>query len=173
LGLFAARHQADMRGARGDTADLSFVTAGLSLNHRFLAPPPPPPPPVVAAAPPPPPPVKKKIILRGVNFDFDKATIRPDARVILDEAASTLQQERGIAVVVEGHTDSMGSEAYNDKLSVRRATAVRDYLVGKGISAARMTIEGYGESKPVASNTTADGRAQNRRVELRVTQQPQ
>jgi outer membrane protein OmpA-like peptidoglycan-associated protein len=171
LGVFIRRDQSSMRAARGTHDDLIYLTTGLSVQHRFLPAPPPPPPPVVAAAPPPAPtpvPVKKKIVLRGVNFDFDKATIRPDARPILDQAAETLKQEGDIGIAVEGHTDSVGSDEYNQRLSVRRAKAVKDYLAGKGIDPSRMSVTGYGESKPVASNDTAEGRAQNRRVELRV-----
>jgi OOP family OmpA-OmpF porin len=73
-----------------------------------------------------------------------------------------------VAVIAEGHTDSIGSDAYNQKLSEQRAESVRRYLVNGGIEAGRISTEGFGESRPVASNQTADGRAQNRRVELRV-----
>jgi OOP family OmpA-OmpF porin len=110
-------------------------------------------------------PSEEKIVLRGVNFDFDKADIRPDAAVILDEAASLLSQSSG-NVSVGGHTDSVGADAYNQGLSERRAAAVKDYLVGKGVDSSRLTTTGYGESSPIASNDTADGRALNRRVEL-------
>ena len=143
----------------------------LTLGTPPKPPPPPPPPaPAVAEAPPPaPPPVmKKKIVLRSVHFDFDKAAIRADAKPILDEAASTLKDEGDVSVVVAGHTDSIGTDQYNLKLSKRRAEAVKQYLVGQGINASRLTVEGFGESQPVASNDTADGRAQNRRVELNV-----
>jgi outer membrane protein OmpA-like peptidoglycan-associated protein len=171
LGLFLRRDQSSMRAVRGDTDDLTYLLTGLSYEHRFLPPPPPPPAPVVAEAPPPPPPApKKKIVLRGVNFDFDKANIRADAEPILDAAASTLQAEQPVSIAVEGHTDSTGSDEYNQGLSIRRAAAVRDYLEKKGIDPGRMTIEGYGETKPVASNDTDEGRAQNRRVELRVAE---
>ena len=129
---------------------------------------PPPPPPAVVQAPPPPPPVKQKIVLRGVNFDFAKADIRADARPILDEAARLLKEDPSVRIAVEGYTDSIGSEAYNLQLSIRRAEAVRDYLVSQGIASDRMTDKGFGKADPVASNETADGRAQNRRVELRV-----
>jgi OOP family OmpA-OmpF porin len=113
-------------------------------------------------------PTAEKIVLRGVNFDFDKATIRPDAKVILDEAASQLSKNPDVRVSVEGHTDSVGADAYNQKLSERRAASVKSYLVGKGVSDARLATTGYGESKPIASNNTKDGRALNRRVELLV-----
>jgi outer membrane protein OmpA-like peptidoglycan-associated protein len=131
---------------------------------------PPPPPPAAKPAPAPAPapapvPSEEKIVLRGVNFDFDKADIRPDAAVILDEAASLLGQSSG-SVSVGGHTDSVGADAYNQGLSERRAAAVKDYLVGKGVDSSRLTTTGYGESSPIASNDTADGRALNRRVEL-------
>lgn len=120
-------------------------------------------------APPPPPPApapKKKIVLRGVNFDFDKATLRPDGKPVLDEAARILKENPEITVQVRGYTDSIGSEGYNLQLSVRRAETVKNYLVSKGIAASRLQVKGFGEADPVASNDTADGRAQNRRVEL-------
>lgn len=151
-------------------ADARWATFGVGLKYAFNGPvaaprPAPPPPPPVAQAPPP---AKKKIVLRSVHFDFDKSTIRPDAVPVLNEAAETLKAEGGVAVIVEGHTDSVGTAAYNQKLSRRRADAVRQYLVKHGIPANRITAEGFGESRPVASNDTEDGRAQNRRVELRV-----
>ncbi|MCX8072889.1 MAG: OmpA family protein [Candidatus Binatia bacterium] len=155
-------------------ADARWAVGGITMKYRFEAPaappPPPPPPPVAQAAPPPPPPppAKKKIVLRGVNFDFDKATIRPDAARILDEAVATLKAEPDVDVLIVGHTDSVGSEAYNLRLSQRRAQAVRDYLVKHGIAPARLRVKGMGEAQPVASNETAEGRAQNRRVELLV-----
>ncbi|HVO25329.1 MAG TPA: OmpA family protein [Candidatus Margulisiibacteriota bacterium] len=150
-----------------------WANGGLGLKYRFKGPvappPPPPPPPPVAQAPPP---VKKKIVLRGVNFDFNKSNIRPDARPILDEAISTLKQYQQITLSVEGHTDSIGTEEYNQKLSMRRAKSVADYLAKGGIDPKRMTEKGLGESQPVASNDTAEGRAQNRRVELKILQGP-
>ncbi|MFN8626945.1 MAG: TonB-dependent receptor [Candidatus Binatia bacterium] len=144
-------------------------TFGLELAYNFSAAPEavaPPPAPVVQA--PAPPPAKKKIVLRSVHFDFDKATLKADAKPILDEAVQVLRHEGSVDIVVEGHTDSVGSEHYNLGLSRRRADTVRRYLVDHGIAASRITAEGMGESKPVASNDTADGRAQNRRVELHV-----
>jgi OOP family OmpA-OmpF porin len=129
-----------------------------------------PPPPETRAAPPAPAPapapVEEKIVLRGVNFDFDKSDIRPDAAVILDEAASILNANPGSSVRVEGHTDSVGADAYNQGLSERRAASVRDYLAGKGVDPGRLSTAGFGESNPISSNDTADGRALNRRVEL-------
>jgi OOP family OmpA-OmpF porin len=112
--------------------------------------------------------MKKRLILRGVNFDFDKSNIRADARPVLDEAIDTLKEAGDVRIAVEGHTDGVGSEDYNEGLSIRRAKAVANYLAAGGISAARMEVSGFGESRPVATNDTADGRAQNRRVELNV-----
>lgn len=150
--------------------DAQFITTGLGVTYDFHAPPPPPPPPVAEAPPPPPPapPAKKRLVLRGVHFDFDKANIRPDARPVLDEAVRILSEEGTVDVVAEGHTDSVGSAEYNQKLSERRADAVRRYLINGGIMPERIRTEGFGESKPVATNDTEVGRAQNRRVELRV-----
>jgi outer membrane protein OmpA-like peptidoglycan-associated protein len=169
LGLFIRRDEADIDAAADRDDALQYLVIGASVRHRFLPPPPaPPPPPAVAEAPPPAPAVTKKLILRGVNFDFDKATLRPDAIPILDEAARTLKTESSLLVSVEGHTDSRGTDEYNQALSVRRATTVRNYLSEHGVDAGRLTVVGHGESRPVASNDTDDGRAQNRRVELLV-----
>jgi len=135
------------------------------LEEEIAPPPPPPPPP---AAKPAPPPSRRRIVLRGVNFDFDRATIRPDGIAILDEVVVILKDEATIDVSVDGHTDAIGSDEYNQRLSERRAQAVRDYLVRKGISPSRLRTRGFGESEPVASNDTEEGRAQNRRTELNV-----
>lgn len=150
--------------------DAQWATGGLAIKYSFGAeavpPPPPPPPPAPAAKVPPPPPApKKKMVLRDVHFDYDKADIRSDAKPILDEAVSVLK-DGGEAVIVQGHTDSRGSDAYNMRLSRRRADAVRSYLASHGIKSSRIRTVGLGESKPVASNATEDGRSQNRRVEL-------
>lgn len=104
--------------------------------------------------------------LKGVNFDNDSAVLRADASTTLDQAAESLKSWGNVKVEVAGHTDSRSSDAYNMTLSQNRANAVRDYLVGKGIDANRLTAKGYGESQPVADNATEEGRAQNRRVEL-------
>jgi outer membrane protein OmpA-like peptidoglycan-associated protein len=149
--------------------DAQFAMGGISLTYRFNRPeaPPPPPPPAKVEAPPAAP-VKKAIVLRAVHFDFNKADIRKDAVPILDEAAEMLKDEGSVGVIVVGHTDNIGSDAYNLKLSKRRADAVAKYLTSHGVDAKRLKTEGAGESKPVATNDTADGRAQNRRVELHV-----
>lgn len=106
------------------------------------------------------------IDLEGVHFAFDKATLTPDSRSTLDAAVKILEDHRQLQVEVAGHTDAVGTESYNMDLSKRRARVVYEYLVDKGISADRLTTDGYGESKPIASNDTEAGRAQNRRTEL-------
>ena len=120
-------------------------------------------------------PVPLTIDLRGVNFDFDKSTLRPDAVATLEQAVSILSNYAEMRVEVAGHTDSVGSDAYNQNLSQRRASAVYDYLTSHGIDSARISgPTGYGEARPIAPNTNADGtdnpegRARNRRTELNV-----
>jgi len=147
--------------------------AGGVIAAMTYHPAPPPPPVVVAQAPPPPPPPPapapapaERIVLRGVHFDFNRANIRPDAMPILDEAASILKAHPNIRVDVNGYCDSRGSDAYNLKLSQRRADAVAEYLANQGIASDRLISHGYGKTNFVASNDTAEGRAQNRRVEL-------
>jgi OOP family OmpA-OmpF porin len=136
-----------------------------------------PPPPARAArapapkpAPRPAPAAQERLVLRGVNFATSSAEIDPASAVVLDVAAEQLRNRPGVSVLVEGHTDSTGSDAYNQALSQRRADSVRSYLVRKGVPAERLTARGFGESNPVASNDTAEGRAMNRRVELEVKQ---
>jgi len=137
-------------------------------------PPAPPPPPPAPPAPPPPPPPPITIDLNGVNFDFDKSALRPDAVQILNEAVSILQRYPDMKVEVAGHTDSVGTEAYNQRLSERRAQAVYDFLTSHGITADRLVGPvGYGQTRPIAPNDTSEGRAKNRRTELNTTQQPQ
>jgi OOP family OmpA-OmpF porin len=162
--------------ATGTVAYFLCKALGVGETKPAPAPPPAPAPAPAAEQPAPPPPAEEpapapeaqRIVLRGVQFDLDKANIRPDASVILDEAANQLGQVPSARVSVEGHTDSSGSDAYNQSLSERRAGSVKDYLVNKGVDAGRLTTVGYGESRPVADNATAEGRALNRRVELKV-----
>ena len=141
----------------------------------FVGQPPAPPPPaprVVTREPAPPaaPPMEERLVLRGVNFATASAEIDPASAVVLDVVADQLRGRPGLRVAVEGHTDSVGSEAYNQALSQRRADAVRSYLVRKGVPAGQLTARGLGESAPIATNDTAEGRALNRRVELEVAQ---
>jgi OmpA-OmpF porin, OOP family len=112
--------------------------------------------------------VEQKIVLRGINFDFDKYNIKPEFEPILDEAVSTLKAKPDIKVVIVGHTDSIGTAEYNMNLSKQRAKAVSNYFVSKGIAASRLQTVGKGLTDPIASNATADGRAMNRRVELQI-----
>lgn len=115
---------------------------------------------------------KKITIDQMVHFDFDKYNIKKDSYGILDDVASVLKSNPQIKKLqIEGHTDSIGSDAYNMKLSDRRANSVRQYLVNKGIDANRLVSVGYGESRPIATNKTAAGRAKNRRVEFNVIEQ--
>ena len=111
---------------------------------------------------------KKTVVLRGINFDFDSATIKPEFAGVLDAGVEALKENPGVNVQVAGYTDSVGTDEYNQGLSERRANAVRDYLASNGIDGSRLTAVGFGESNPVADNATADGRAQNRRVELNI-----
>jgi len=104
--------------------------------------------------------------LRGANFDFDRSVVRPADLEILDKSAATLKEWGDVKVEVAGHTDSVGTDEYNQGLSLRRAESVRNFLISKGIAADRLSIMGYGESRPVADNATKEGRFMNRRVEL-------
>ena len=101
-------------------------------------------------------------------FDFDKATLKPEGKAKLDELTTQLGGINLEVIIAVGHTDSVGTDAYNQKLSVRRADAVKSYLVSKGVESNRVYTEGKGEKQPVASNATAEGRAKNRRVEIEV-----
>jgi OOP family OmpA-OmpF porin len=114
-------------------------------------------------------PVADKVTLAAdVLFDFDKSVIKPEGRTRLDDLVSKIGGINLEVVIAIGHTDSIGSVAYNQKLSVRRAESVKAYLVSKGVPANRIYTEGKGEKQPVASNKTRDGRAKNRRVEIEV-----
>jgi len=109
----------------------------------------------------------KPVTLKGTNFDFDSAKLRPAADGKLKEVAEFAATYQDAKLDVSGHTDSTGSDAYNQKLSERRANAVKADLVKRGVASDRIVTEGYGEAKPVASNKTKAGRAENRRVEIR------
>ena len=130
--------------------------------------PPPPPPPAPAPKPAPKPVAEKVTLAADVLFDFDKAVIKPEGKSKLDDLAGKVKAINLEVVIAIGHTDSIGSDAYNQKLSVRRAESVKAYLVSKGIEPNRIYTEGKGEKQPVASNKTKEGRAKNRRVEIEV-----
>lgn len=195
-GELAARYDHDNNTFRGQYVGApdvnhfvdAIATVGLVYNFGAEAPPPPPP---VEPAPPPPPapavepePTKVVIDLRGVNFKFDRPkpgehNINPtlqvptaDSIAILDQAVEVLQRNPDVKVELDGHTDSVGSDAYNQKLSERRAQIVNDYLVAHGVNASQITgVVGFGESKPIDTNATKEGRARNRRTELQVENQ--
>jgi outer membrane protein OmpA-like peptidoglycan-associated protein len=104
----------------------------------------------------------------GISFDFNSAAIRPEFRPSLDQVAQTLASYQSTFVDVMGHTDSIGSVAVNQRLSEQRAQSVADYLSFQGVNRARIATRGYGKTMPIASNDTEEGRAQNRRVEIRL-----
>ncbi|MEX2524396.1 MAG: OmpA family protein [Gammaproteobacteria bacterium] len=108
------------------------------------------------------------LVLTGVNFKHDSSVIEPASAQILNRAVEALKKANSVNVRIVGHTDSSGTNAYNRKLSQRRADAVRDYLIQHGINGSRLTTEGMGEERPVASNSTKEGRFENRRVEFHV-----
>jgi OmpA-OmpF porin, OOP family len=106
--------------------------------------------------------------LRDVTFEFNSSALTANGRTVLEPAVKFLLNQPQLKAQIAGHTDSVGSDAYNLKLSRQRAESVRSYLVSRGVSAAQLTAVGYGESRPVASNQTDEGRARNRRVELNI-----
>jgi len=144
-------------------------------------PPPPPPAPVVAAPPPPPPPaprpppppppapVSEKVTFAAdAFFDSGKSVLKPEAKAKLDDLVSKTAGINLEVIIAVGHTDSDGSDAMNQKLSVARSEAVKAYLTGKGVEKNRVYTEGKGEKQPVADNKTKEGKAKNRRVEIEV-----
>jgi OmpA-OmpF porin, OOP family len=158
----------DARQLAGNQANMQKFVKDVfceDVPEPVAAPAPPPPPPAPAPAP-----VVKKIVLRGINFDFDKANIKPQFTPVLDEGVDILKANPDVKVVIKGYTDSIGTAEYNQKLSERRAQSVLDYFASKGIAKNRMQAVGYGLKDPIANNKTKDGRALNRRVELQVVQ---
>ncbi|MBC7452985.1 MAG: OmpA family protein [Massilia sp.] len=171
----------DAVGNRGDVdqASVSLVyklgrPAGRPVAYSAPAEPMAAPAPVVVQtpappSPPPPPPVSEKVSFPAESlFDFDQAVVKPDGKAALDGLLANLQGMNTEAIVTVGHTDSVGANAYNEKLSLRRAEAVKAYLVSKGVEASRVFVEGKGEAQPVADNKSAEGRAKNRRVTVEV-----
>jgi len=172
------------------------ATAAAATPVQTTAPPPPPPP----VVPPPPPdsdrdgvldtndqcpgtpagtavdpvgcPRKGSVTLEGVTFETNSATLTSTSRPVLDKVAAAMSKYPRLKVEVQGHTDSSGSDSHNMKLSQQRAESVREYLISQGVAASQMTAKGYGETEPVADNSSEAGRAQNRRVVLHVTENP-
>ena len=158
--------------------DLPLCTPPEELKDgKCVLPPPPPapeqppvavPPVATPAAPTAVPTAEKVSFAADAFFDYDKAVLKPEAKEKLDELAGKLDGINLEVIIGVGHTDSMGTDQYNDKLSLRRAEAVKAYLLSKGVEANRVYTEGKGEKQPIADNTTAEGRAKNRRVEIEV-----
>ena len=111
---------------------------------------------------------KEVVVLKGVTFAFNSAELTPASKGILDQWVTRIKGDTTIRVEVAGHTDNVGSDAYNQQLSQRRAKSVVDYFVSQGVPADRLKAVGYGKTKPLASNNTEEGRAENRRVELQI-----
>ena len=157
--------------------DLPLCVAPAKLENGKCVEPPAPPP-VAAPAPTPttpapvpaaPVPTSEKVSFAAdALFDFDKAVLKNEGKAKLDDLTGKLQGVNLEVIIAVGHTDSVGTDAYNQKLSIRRAEAVKAYLLGKGIEANRVYTEGKGEKQPVADNKSAAGRAKNRRVEVEV-----
>lgn len=122
-----------------------------------------------APAPAPAAPIASKVTFAAdAFFDFDKSVLKPEGRAKLDDLVNKIRGINLEVIIAVGHTDSIGTDAYNQKLSVRRAEAVKAYLVSKGIERNRVYTEGKGEKQPIADNRTKEGRAKNRRVEIEV-----
>jgi OOP family OmpA-OmpF porin len=179
-----------------DPSDLIFgvglqVSFGAPVPQVAVAPPPPPPPEAAAPPPPPPPPppepchapagfqvdanchiIEQKVIVRAVDFEFNSTRLTVPAQETLDDIDHALLNQPELQIEIQGYTDSVGADAYNLSLSRKRAEAVKAYLVSKGVHETVLTAKGYGKADPIASNATAEGRAQNRRVAFVVTNAP-
>ncbi|HOS87717.1 MAG: OmpA family protein [Comamonadaceae bacterium] len=159
-------------------ANWTPATAYPGCDGAAMPPPPPAPkaaapapaakPAMPAAKPPAPPAATKVTYAADAFFDFDKAVLKPEGKAKLDDLIGKIKGINLEVIIAVGHTDDVGTDAYNQKLSVKRAESVKAYLVSKGIEQNRVYTEGKGEKQPIASNKTAEGRAKNRRVEIEV-----
>jgi OOP family OmpA-OmpF porin len=148
--------------------DGALVVAAPAPAPAAVAPAPAARPPAPPAPAPQPPAASKVTYAADAFFDFDKSVLKPEGRAKLDDLIGKVKGINLEVIIAVGHTDSVGTDAYNQRLSVRRAEAVKAYLVSKGIEKNRVYTEGKGEKQPVADNKTAEGRAKNRRVEIEV-----
>ena len=112
--------------------------------------------------------IGETFVLRNVFFDFDKSILKNESNIELDKLVAYLSSNQNLKIEIGGHTDNQGNDEYNMNLSLERAKSVYNYLISKGISADRMSYKGYGETKPIASNDTEEGRQLNRRTEFKV-----
>jgi len=110
----------------------------------------------------------ESVVLKNVNFESNSSELTSGSSESLDKAVDAMNKYPGLRIEIQAHTDNMGDAAYNQSLSEQRAESVRNYMVDKGIAADRMQAKGYGESQPIADNDTREGRAKNRRVELKI-----
>lgn len=108
------------------------------------------------------------VVLENVQFELNSSELTAGSSESLDKAVEGMAAYSGLRIEIQAHTDNMGEAGYNQSLSEKRANSVRDYMIGKGVAANRMEVKGYGESKPIADNSTREGRAENRRVELKI-----
>jgi outer membrane protein OmpA-like peptidoglycan-associated protein len=201
-GSFAPQFAAPVQTAAQVEQRYVANTAMLGVRYTFgsapapvvAAAPPPPPPPPLPPPPPPPPPVvvapppcnapagfqvdancqiiQQTVVVRAVDFEFNSARLTAPAQQTLDDVATALAAQPDLRVEIQGYTDSVGADAYNLKLSQRRADSVKFYLVSKGVNGSTLTARGYGKANPLVSNDTAENRAKNRRVAFEVTNAP-
>jgi outer membrane protein OmpA-like peptidoglycan-associated protein len=175
-GMLVSEYEGGDGGTDSETAGAAAAGGvgggilGTILGHLICdpveTPPPPPPPPPPVAKPAPPAPGTKITEIKGPHFDFNKSTIKPEGQRRLDDVVRLMRDNPTMKVEAVGHTDSVGSDAYNLKLGERRARSVASYLTEQGVSSSRIDIRSEGKARPVASNATAEGRAENRRVEI-------
>ena len=156
---------ADCDGALKPVAAVAPPVAPPPAPAAPVAPPAPTPAPAVIA---PVPSSEKVTYAADAFFDFNKADLKQEAKTKLDDLVSKTKEINLEVIIAVGHTDSIGGDAYNDKLSVKRAESIKTYLTSKGVEANRVYTEGKGKKQPVADNKTAEGRAKNRRVEIEV-----